>query len=62
MVVKNYIDTKIEELDVRLLTLEKTIVELKEINALLGKHITDIRDQTKKIITEVDILKEGGNL
>ena len=60
--MKDYIDIKINELESKIVELENTILELREYNALLGKQITGIKSQNEEIITEFNILKEGGNL
>jgi TolA-binding protein len=57
-----YVDAEVIKLQDQIDQLKQEVLELKEINRLLGKQITIIKTQNEEIITDINIFKEGGNL
>jgi len=57
-----YVDAEVIKLQEQIDQLKQEVLELKEINRLLGKQITIIKTQNEEIITDINIFKEGGNL
>ena len=60
--MKRYVDVEVIKLQDQIDQLKQEVLELKEINRLLGKQITIIKTQNEEIITDINIFKEGGNL
>ncbi len=60
--MKMYVDAEVIKLQEQIDQLKQEVLELKEINRLLGKQITIIKTQNEEIITDINIFKEGGNL
>lgn len=60
--MKMYVDAEVIKLQDQIDQLKQEVLELKEINRLLGKQITIIKTQNEEIITDINIFKEGGNL